>query len=974
MANRSERTALAAPQRLHSKRRRSSSSESPEPDDPQPKHTQTYAQPDPDTEETVPAPSSRRYNLRETNKSNPGRALGVFKRTRDEWLHEQAQKRAGKEAAKGKLTVNVIPKQRSTVLSELSQRYLEEQKEFDVHDYPTHQSLNAGSARQYLSPPPSQIGASDGLDQDESDFGGEGGQQDDQDEDSKGVEHSDRIDTGDHDIDADVYGRNGDGDGDNQDSDMIFDDGSQTDDGTARPRRLARMAEEGVDWNSMEVDEESETGGDAKAISDLEDGGQEKGGSRLDGNSSWEIEHPWEVPPDVRDWVADRMDTSEDEEPVKKKVATAKKKDGETKTAGGHTDISEDKQPVKKKKLTPAEKKSIEVRAARELAFGEKEETEENRAKQTPKELKEKQTQKQKQKACVPPTFLMARSSALQPDWRGSIKKPAPAKKATHRRQDSNLVGGFNDDDILQGSPTVGSKNGSQKDRQMVEVVPYKDAATRNDPVPTHNVPPTTTKANRAARTPSGTSSRSQDPPAATLSRQPANKALTPQESRNSRMPKTQPIVDSGDEDSDHKASKPDTPAPSSNCPPSSQRRVSQPRNNNTSISLKRKLLAASSKSQASKSTTRRSSTSATPPVNKTRNATKPVGKSVKKSPESRQVTGKARKSNKGKQPDTTDHDDFRVADWAQDEADLDQGSDSNVKSKVVRGEFDDWQRELSKDTVFRATVIEFFGMLKDPWINKISTTKLTLVAFIQHVVDCIFAEKEFTVTADCLLIQNVCIFLSDWRSYFFKSSSHVVVPFFTDENLGLFEVIEKDYNALDPPAIAALAEKSIDNGTALFSEPDPDPDIGQTSYILETFVSAHQKKIEGSRLWEIYDPKTLTFPFGALELATYAVHIAFQQFVTGRYIKGRFSKKTNVKLWTGHCANIRHELSREDRRAFLVAVNRYQPQIVRAQRHSTAFTTVRTLKSRKSGKNKESGSDSAREENELEEPDMEME
>lgn len=138
--------------------------------------------------------------------------------------------------------------------------------------------------------------------------------------------------------------------------------------------------------------------------------------------------------------------------------------------------------------------------------------------------------------------------------------------------------------------------------------------------------------------------------------------------------------------------------------------------------------------------------------------------------------------------------------------------------------------------------------------------------------------------------------------------------------------------------------------------------------------MCAHQKKIEESRLSEVFDPISFPFPYGALELATYAVcitlssfrvtilisylqvHIAFQQYESGELISARFSKTTNIGLWEGHCANIQHELSRRDQAAFLTAAKRYRPRIAHAAKSSRAFSTVPKIRSRKSQKDAESG------------------
>lgn len=127
------------------KRRRSATIESQGSDDPRPKRILrsqiTDAQHSSDDDGTTPsqAAASRPYNLRATNNPNPGKALGVYKRTRDEWLAEQAAKRALKEPSGEKVTKENAPsrglkKERSTVLSQLTKKYDEEKKKHNAHD------------------------------------------------------------------------------------------------------------------------------------------------------------------------------------------------------------------------------------------------------------------------------------------------------------------------------------------------------------------------------------------------------------------------------------------------------------------------------------------------------------------------------------------------------------------------------------------------------------------------------------------------------------------------------------------------------------------------------------------------------------------------------------------------------------------------------------------------------------------------
>ncbi|KAJ3478370.1 hypothetical protein NLI96_g9801 [Meripilus lineatus] len=285
------------------------------------------------------------------------------------------------------------------------------------------------------------------------------------------------------------------------------------------------------------------------------------------------------------------------------------------------------------------------------------------------------------------------------------------------------------------------------------------------------------------------------------------------------------------------------------------------------------------------------------------------------------------------------------------------KGKGKNSKGKGGAGCADaaseDWQKEVSKDSVFRATVMHYYGLLDDPWINNIYTTENLMPEVLQDMINSLYPEREFTVTNECLLAQNVRILLSDWRSYFFKCSDRIVTSVFTDPERNILQAIGEQFKSLDVPAVAALAHDSITNGTALYRHPDPNLELCkgpyQSQYILETYVASFQKKIEGSRLSDVYDSESFPFPFGALELATFAVHLAFSQFETGKYIHARFSKKTNMKLWSGHCTNIQHKLSNKDRSAFLKAVKRYQPRDIPAATPSNAFVTVPSINSRKS-------------------------
>lgn len=116
-----------------------------------------------------PPPPAKPYNLRASNKSNPGKVLGIYKRTREEWLAEQAQKRAQKEAAKGKSmakgkstakgepTETITSKASSSVLSQLRKKYQQEREELDLHDTFHPSQSSKGGMHAYLSPPPSQM-------------------------------------------------------------------------------------------------------------------------------------------------------------------------------------------------------------------------------------------------------------------------------------------------------------------------------------------------------------------------------------------------------------------------------------------------------------------------------------------------------------------------------------------------------------------------------------------------------------------------------------------------------------------------------------------------------------------------------------------------------------------------------------------------------------------------------------------------
>lgn len=190
-------------------------------------------------------------------------------------------------------------------------------------------------------------------------------------------------------------------------------------------------------------------------------------------------------------------------------------------------------------------------------------------------------------------------------------------------------------------------------------------------------------------------------------------------------------------------------------------------------------------------------------------------------------------------------------------------------------------------------------------------------------------------------------------------------------------------------PAVAALAHDSITNGTALYRHPDPNLEVGREfrSSRIRTIISIDhsfarvptnhnislkpmsplfKRRSKGPVCQMCTTPSHFHFHLvlsnwqrlryviiiiscDVLPKPCSQVHLAFSQFETGKYIHARFSKKTNMKLWSGHCTNIQHKLSNKDRSAFLKAVKRYQPRDIPAATPSNAFVTVPSINSRKS-------------------------
>ncbi|KAJ3474632.1 hypothetical protein NLI96_g12349 [Meripilus lineatus] len=1043
MANSREGTSNAAldPSQSQRSKRHRSAIESEGSDVPKPKRTQQsqalHAQGSPDADD--PAPSSQTYNL--NNKHRPGK---VYKRATDELRQGQAQKEVQSKALKAKSPAQPITRQTSTILSGLTRKYLKEQEGYDVHDtYHPHQP-NKDFAVAYLSPPSSEIDVPAGtLDDGEGvgDHGRDvehdsGGDFDEQagpiDDVVPGTDDSDR--TGDE-VDRGIV---------DQDGDITLGDGSQrmrvgaTDDDIEGSQYGSVNGTDGGE-DGMDIDEGLYRVGHPTTFFD-EDPIQDPRRSVMDGrDDSWTREHPWELPPDVRDWKGDfsstddeepakkkltpaqkdavaitsrnrviskdkdkdegiperiqrtkgkgkqkqkgrdprrperdesseiptesedgnggDMDTSEDEEFTIKKAAPAQKKRAKGKAAKGRTDSREDEEP-KTKKPTPSEKRAIEVNAARERAFGEEEKREENTARETHGGSKKKEKQK-KQKV----------ASALNPDWRNATKKQAPEKKKpTHRRQDSNIVGGFDDDNVAQDGPSSRLKDDpSRVCRQVVGVVvPYQELApVSSSRIKADRVPQSTSRSDKPPPVGLEDPAESSDLPEFLTTRKPTSpgngqiieKHAVSQASQKSKQKAQKPTQQAFDGEDDADAeSEPDIPVPPSSVTSKPKR---APKTQTPSAST-RKLLAASSNNH--KPSTRLPST--------------PVSGRKKSAKGSRSLSS-ALKSVKSdhrtdqKQPKSQRRHHSRghggSADEGQFEDDVKGDNDGRVGRKkrksVVKpeGEMHEWQKQVVKDSRFRATIMHYFGLLKDPWVNNISKTQNRLPEIVQKMVKCLYKDVEFTVADECPLVEDICVILSDWRSYFFKVSARVVQAAFLNPELGIMESVKgKWVESLDAVAVAKLAEESITDGKHLYGEPDSNPKLCkrpyQSHFVLETFVCAHQKKIEESRLSEVFDPISFPFPYGALELATYAVHIAFQQYESGELISARFSKTTNIGLWEGHCANIQHELSRRDQAAFLTAAKRYRPRIAHAAKSSRAFSTVPKIRSRKSQKDAESG------------------
>ncbi|KAJ3475786.1 hypothetical protein NLI96_g11605 [Meripilus lineatus] len=1000
MASSREGTSNAAldPSQSQRSKRHRSTIESEGSDVPKPKRTQQsqalHAQESPDADD--PAPSSQTYNLlRTNNKHRPGK---VYKQGTVELRQGQAQKEVQSKALKAKSPAQPITRQTSTILSGLTRKYLKEQEGYNVHDtYHPHQS-NKDFAFPYLSPPSSEIdvpadayqilGVGDhGSDVERNrggDFDEQAGPIDDV---VLGTDDSDC--TGDE-VDRGIV---------DQDGDITLGDGSQrmrvgaTDDDIEGSQYGSVNGADGGE-DGMDIDEGLYRVGPPTMFF-AEDPIQDPRRSVINGrDDSWTREHPWELPPDVRDWKGDfsstddeepakkkltparkdavaitsrnrvisedkdkdegiperiqrtkgkgkqkqqgrdprrperdesseiptesedgnggDMDTSEDEESVIKKATPAQKKRAKGKAAKGRTDSREDEEP-KTKKPTASEKRAIKVNAARERAFGEEKKREENTARETHGGSKKKEKQK-KQKV----------ASALNPDWRNAIKKQAPEKKKpTHRRQDSNIVGGFDDDDVAQDGLSSHLKDDPLRVRRQVVgvVVPYQELAPSLQP---NKVSSSRTKADRVPQS----TSRSDKPPPVGLedpaessdlpefltTRKPTSpgngqiieKPAVSQASQKSKQKAQKPTRQAFDGEDDADAeSEPDIPVP----PSSVSSKPKRTPKTQTPSSSTRRLLAASSNDH--KPSTRLPSM----PVSGRKNSAK-----GSRSLSSASKSVKADHRTNQKQPKSQQRRHSRghggSADEGQFNDDVKGDNDGRVgrkKRKAVvkpEGEMHEWQKQVVKDSRFRAMIMHYFGLLKDPWVNNISKTQNRLPEVVQKMVKCLYEDVEFTVTDECPLVEDIRVILSDWRSYFFKVSARVVQAAFLNPELGIMESVKgKWVESLDAVAVAKLAEESVTHGKHLYGEPDSNPELCkrpyQSHFVLETFVCAHQKKIEESRLSEVFNPISFPFPYGALELATYA---------------------------------------------------RYRPRIAHAAKSSRAFSTVPKIRSRKSQKDAESG------------------
>ncbi|KAJ3484400.1 hypothetical protein NLI96_g5661 [Meripilus lineatus] len=163
-------------------------------------------------------------------------------------------------------------------------------------------------------------------------------------------------------------------------------------------------------------------------------------------------------------------------------------------------------------------------------------------------------------------------------------------------------------------------------------------------------------------------------------------------------------------------------------------------------------------------------------------------GKDKGKEKEKRKGKGKGKGKEKRRQGDSSS-------------SDSDSDSFSDSPEDVI------WQKELGHDQAVVATVLEWYGMQRDPW--KLQEKKSGFFRnFVQQIVNRERPEKK-------LILRQV---FYDWRRYFFRAASRVVISAL--QKLKHIRVHKGIPLPHDVTAIAKWSSDIVDTGTLFYRNP----------------------------------------------------------------------------------------------------------------------------------------------------------